>query len=329
LTIEFLEQMRLPVSALLPIYNCRERLERHLRSVTQWAPLVQQLIIVDSGSTDGSIELAKEVLTPFGAQFIHTPPGLYQSWNAGISESTSCWCYITTVEDPITIDGLNHLVEVALRHDADVVISPPEMMNHDGSAPSEAVMPSNRLAASFANLNVEDRLLGRCEAIPLFCGCLPDGLLGSSASNLYRTSFLHRHPFPTEFGHCGDTAWGLTASVEANIVFTSRQCARFYVQTRHPDLTPRTQMERHQRFATRTIKALRQASMTDPVAASLLAWFESYDNSQKSLMDWLIRENAYQIQLESMKAKYEGGILQYLQRALRDEWRRFCGKLTD
>ena len=220
--------MKLPISAVLPIYNCRERLERHLQSVVTWAPSVQELIVVDSGSTDGTLELAREILPPLGAIFIHNPPGLYQSWNAGIAAATSPWCYITTVEDPIATEGLHHLLEVASHHDADVVISPPEMRNDDGSKPVEAKMPANHLATAFLSAGIADRPLNRAETIALLCGLLPHGLLGSSASNLYRTSFLQSHPFPADFGHCGDTAWGLRVAPFVKASFTPRFCAKFH-----------------------------------------------------------------------------------------------------
>jgi len=81
------------------------------------------------------------------------------------------------------------------------------MMNHDGSAPVDDKMPSNRLAEAFISGGLFDKPLNRAETIVNLCGFLPHGLLGSSASNHYRTAFLQKHPFPTDFGHCGDTAW--------------------------------------------------------------------------------------------------------------------------
>jgi hypothetical protein len=42
---------------------------------------------------------------------------------------------------------------------------------------------------------------------------LPGTLMGSSASNLYRTSALANCPFPTNCGHAGDSAWALKNSV--------------------------------------------------------------------------------------------------------------------
>ncbi len=311
--------MKLPISAVLPIYNCRERLERHLRSVVTWAPFVQEIIVVDSGSTDGTLELAQEVLTPLGARFIAHPPGLYQSWNAGIAAASSPWCYISTVEDPLSLEGLQHLLDVAIRHHADVVISPPEMRNHDGSAPVEEKMPSNRLAKSFLLAGIADRILTRAESIALLCGFLPHGLLGSSASNLYRAPFLQQHPFPTDFGHCGDTAWGVMISPLATIAFTPRQCASFFCQTSFRAEAPKKQLSRHRQLAELARSSLRAQAPQDPETAVMLGWFESLDHSTSVLWNWLADQHDYQ---EHLQAKYEGGIVQYLRRALRDEWRK-------
>ena len=312
--------MSFPISVILPIYNCRERLERHLQSVTAWAGSVKELIVVDSGSTDRSLDLAKASLESFGACFIHNPPGLYQSWNAGIAMATFPWCYISTVEDPITPDGLEHLLKVITSHDADIVISPPEMMNHDGTIPVEEKMPSNRLADSFHTYGLTDRVLNRSEIIAMLCGFLPHGLLGSSASNLYRTSYLRHHPFPTNFGHCGDTAWGIKAAPLARVAFTPQQCAKFFCQTNFRAEDPRMQLTRHRQLADLARASLSSEAASNPETAVMLGWFDAHDQSTQVLWNWLVEQHDYQ---EHLQAKYEGGIFQYLRRAICDEWKKF------
>jgi glycosyltransferase involved in cell wall biosynthesis len=312
-----------PISAVLPIYNCREELERHLRSVTAWAKSVQEIIVVDSGSRDGSLELAEKTLAPFGARFLHNPPGLYQSWNAGIAAATAPWCYLSTVEDPISREGLEHLLEVVMRHDADIVVSPPEMRNFDGSASVDEKMPSHRLADSLTACSLSDRLLTRSESIALLCGFLPHGLLGSSAGNLYRTSLLHRQPFPTDCGHCGDTAWGVKVAPVVRVAFTPRQCSQFYCQTRFRAEDPGKQRARHQQLASLARAALIDRSLHDPEIAVMLGWFEAHDHASLALWNWLADQHAYQ---EHLQAKYEGGILQYLRRAISDEWKKLRSK---
>ena len=55
--------------------------------------------------------------------------------------------------------------------------------------------------------------------------------MGSSASNLYRTSMLTARPFPTRFGHNGDTAWGVANAFDVRFALSPERCARFLL---HP-----------------------------------------------------------------------------------------------
>jgi len=312
-----------PISAVLPIFNCRERLARHLESVKIWAPKVEEIIVVDSGSSDGSLELAHQALSGFRARFLHNPPGLYQSWNAGISSASAEWCYISTVEDPITPKGLAHLLETGRRCEADAVISPPEMRSGDGSEPVDQKMPSNLLAESFRKAGLESRLLERSETIALLCGMLPHGLLGSSASNLYRTAFLQAQPFPVDVGHCGDSAWGVNVAPFAKVAFTPKKCARFYCQTRFRAENPRVQFDRHRQLAAKALAALEAETARHPEMATMLGWFRATDHSSSTLWNWLAEQDDY---LRHLEAKYQGGILAYLQRAFRDEWKKLFKK---
>jgi len=56
---------------------------------------------------------------------------------------------------------------------------------------------------------------------------LPFALLGSSASNLYRTAVLQENPFPTEFGRNGDGAWGFFNALEIRLGITSMRVSSF------------------------------------------------------------------------------------------------------
>jgi len=265
-----------PISAVLPIFNCRERLARHLESVKSWAPLVEEIIVVDSGSSDGSLELARQALSGFGARFLHNPPGLYQSWNAGISLASAEWCYISTVEDPTTPKGLAHLLETARRYEADAVVSPPEMRSENGSEPVNQKMPSNLLAESFRKAGLSSRLLERSETISLLCGMLPHGLLGSSASNLYRTSFLQSHPFPTDVGHCGDTAWGAKVAPHVRMAFTSTTCSQFFCQTKHANMSREQQLQQFKALSKIAADSLQTHASKDQELATISGWMKAH-----------------------------------------------------
>jgi glycosyltransferase involved in cell wall biosynthesis len=305
--------MPLPISAILPIYNCRERLERHLNNVVTWASEVQEIIVVDSGSLDGSLEVAKEILSPLGANFLHHPPGLYQSWNAGIAAATSPCCYISTVEDPVLPGGLAHLCEVARRIDADVVISPPEMRSEDGSQTAERLMPGVLLEKSLAQAGFrEDRILTRTEILALMCGFSPCGLLGSSASNLYKTSFLQKNPFPTDYGMAGDTAWGITVSPFVKAAFTPVKCAQFYCQTKWGKKTARDEFLLIRKLEDLASSTLAAHSLDSPEIVVMSGWHAFHLYHFRGYYDRIL--------------KYEGGIIPYLGRAFRDELKKLFGR---
>jgi hypothetical protein len=56
-------------------------------------------------------------------------------------------------------------------------------------------------------------------------------ILGSSASNLYRTDCLKQRPFPTEYGKSGDGGWGIQNMFEVKIAVTPERFSTFH---QHP-----------------------------------------------------------------------------------------------
>ena len=100
-----------------------------------WMDLAQELIVVDSYSTDGTFELLQAELRHPRLSLLQCPPGLYQSWNQGISRVQSKYSYVSTIGDTITREGLEHLTATAEALGSDVVISPPKFFTPDGGAP--------------------------------------------------------------------------------------------------------------------------------------------------------------------------------------------------
>jgi len=281
------------ISVILPIYNCKERLQRHLRGIVEWVHSVDEIIVVDSGSTDGSLELASEVLSPFRAKFIHNPPGLYQSWNAGVEATTQKWLYFSTVEDLITEKGLKHLHEVITRLDADVVISPPDIRNYDGSSPVDTQMPGNLLGSELIRSGINEHLFSTPESIAFFCGILPHGILGSSASNLYRTSFMKANPFPTKFGHVGDTAWGISVSPFVKAAFTPTKCANFLVQTTHTHTDIESQRILYKKLSEVAVDTLKKNSNGRDDVVAMGGWFNFHSSLAEHQWDWIAGLEGY------------------------------------
>ncbi|MBC8002132.1 MAG: glycosyltransferase family 2 protein [Opitutaceae bacterium] len=219
----------LPVSVLLPTYNCRAYLPAHLEAMRKWTGLVEEIVVVDSFSDDGTMELLKEQLSLPNVRFHNHPRGLYQSWNFGISQISAKYAYISTVGDVITPEGLQHLAAVAEQFQADVTLSPPRFVASNGQIATDAHWPIQDLI-QWQNIT-RPAAVSSIHAFLMSVLSMPQGILGSSASNLYRTGLLKTRPFPTSFGHAGDTAWSLQHALETRFAITPSAVSQFLL---HP-----------------------------------------------------------------------------------------------
>lgn len=178
----------------------------HIESMRAWLDLAEEVVVVDSHSQDGTPELLQRELGGPRFRLLSHPPGLYQSWNFGIAQCRAQYIYIATVGDAMTREGLEALEAAATRLTADVVISPPRMVTVSGE-PKEKLWPIHALIEQLA-LTSPVGLSGAGAQLFAVANLLR-GILGSSASNLYRAETLQRFPFRTDFGTAGDLAWGL------------------------------------------------------------------------------------------------------------------------
>jgi glycosyltransferase involved in cell wall biosynthesis len=196
------------IGVVLPTLNCAALLPAHLDSMQEWLNLVSEIVVVDSHSTDGTVELIRERLQQPALQIHQHPRGLYQSWNFGLNQLRTKYAYISTVGDSITRAGLEHLHAVAEKFQCDVVVSKPRLIANDGAPlTEEASWPIDDVLST---LQITEPTC--LEGLKLFLFVMLNttgAILGSSASNLYRTQLLQDRPFPTDFGTVGDGAWGV------------------------------------------------------------------------------------------------------------------------
>lgn len=215
----------LPIGVVLPTRNSISLLPDHLAAAREWIDHVQELVVVDSFSTDGTYERLQAELNRPHARFLQHPPGLYQSWNFGIGRLQSEFCYISTVGETITREGLEHLVEVMTQLRCDVAVSQPEFVDLQGRPMRSLRWPVEDMVRA-----IPVREPKAFEGAALFLFTLlnyGNAILGSSASNLYRTRILQQHPFPTDYGTAGDGGWGLEHCLEIRFGITPRVFSTF------------------------------------------------------------------------------------------------------
>jgi glycosyltransferase involved in cell wall biosynthesis len=202
------------VSVVLPTLNANGALlQAHVSGLNSWIADIHAVFVVDSGSTDGTVDYIREYLKHPRVHFFERPKGLYQAWNFAVQQVKTEYTYIATVGDVIDPDGVGCLIELLERHRGDIAISPPSYLAEDGSERSNFRWPVDTVVELLgdASPSVLDPEL----VCALHSTEFPATLAGSAASNLYRTDYLQRNPFPLEFGNQGDSAWAVRASAEA------------------------------------------------------------------------------------------------------------------
>ncbi|HEY3853644.1 MAG TPA: glycosyltransferase family A protein [Verrucomicrobiae bacterium] len=215
----------LPISVLIPTRNCGAFVPGHIESLRPWIDLAQEVIIVDSNSTDGTVDLLRAGISHPNVKFLTHPPGLYQSWNFGIQNVAAKYVYFSTVGDPITRDGMKHLFHSAEEFQCDVVISKPNFISADG-----VPMPDDRwpIDVIIDRLKIDrPQLLTTIEQFLFAVTNTWGAILGSSASNLYRAQCFKDRPFPLEYGTAGDGGWGIQHIFDVAIAVTPSRFSNF------------------------------------------------------------------------------------------------------
>jgi len=218
------------VSVIMPTKNCRHLIEPNIHILQEWMEEAGELIIVDSESSDGTVDLLRRSFHRANVRFINRPPGLYAAWNHGIQSATKPLTYIATAGDVINRGELIYLTETVLEHDADVVISPPQFVNLRRQPIGDLKWPIHHLWENFAESQEKIRLHGADLLSVALKHARPpfyQSWLCSSSSNVYRTSYLQDHPFPEDAGHGGDTLFGIQNARHMSAVFCRRNCGTF------------------------------------------------------------------------------------------------------
>lgn len=222
------------LSVVVPTFNCASLMRRHLVAMAEWADLADEIIVVDSRSTDGTLEIIREHLRHPKLRIIERDRGLYESWNEGIAATTGDWVYVSTAGDAIERPHLLHLIELGERAAADVVISPPRFVDEAGEPCEDLGWPPAEIIAG-SGIRGPFVLTAEAGFVLTFMHC-PSALLGSSASNLYRGSHLRARPFPSEFKGAGDSVWILRHAAESRLCFTPQAGSTFCVHPKEEEI---------------------------------------------------------------------------------------------
>ncbi len=112
------------ISVVLPVYNGADMIEDCLQSVSRAGSRVQEIIIVDDGSTDGTLEIAnKQAEKDPRIRVIHTENhGTYMARVTGFRASTADYVTSIDADDRYYAGCLDTLVGLLEEQNADVVM---------------------------------------------------------------------------------------------------------------------------------------------------------------------------------------------------------------
>jgi N-acetylglucosaminyl-diphospho-decaprenol L-rhamnosyltransferase len=140
---------------LVVLHDSEPDLEVLLRSIGRHLPTAPELVVVDSGSSDGGAALAER----HGARVVRMPgnPGFGAANVAGLEQVRTPVTVLLNPDVELLDDGLTRLVELAFTRDALVV---PRLLNPDGSVQRSAHPEPGTLRALVPAL-VHPRVLPR------------------------------------------------------------------------------------------------------------------------------------------------------------------------
>lgn len=115
---------RLPlVSVVMPVYNVENYIEDSIKSVLRQTYKQLELIVVDDGSKDNSINKAKRLLETSGIRYeiiSQKNSGQGAARNAGLKVSNGEWVIFLDSDDMLSDNGIEHMVSV-ISHNVDMI----------------------------------------------------------------------------------------------------------------------------------------------------------------------------------------------------------------
>lgn len=83
------------VSIIVAVFNGKATLQQCIDSVTQQTYLNKEVIIIDGGSKDGTVELLEENSNKFSYWISESDRGIYNAWNKGLAQAQGEWiCFL-------------------------------------------------------------------------------------------------------------------------------------------------------------------------------------------------------------------------------------------
>lgn len=119
------------ISIIIPVYNCEKYLNKCLSSVKNQTYKNYEIIIINDGSTDNSLNIIKNFVKENSkCKYINQKnKGLSDARNNGMNISTGEYIFFLDSDDEIPNDAIENLLHCAIKNQSDIVIG--NMINYN------------------------------------------------------------------------------------------------------------------------------------------------------------------------------------------------------
>ncbi len=109
------------ISIITATYNCREDLEKCLQSLAAQSYRGFEHIIVDGGSTDGTLEVIEKNQTSLGWWISEPDRGIYNAWNKALAHIKGEWVLFLGADDTLySPDTLSEIAPILAQQPKDL-----------------------------------------------------------------------------------------------------------------------------------------------------------------------------------------------------------------
>lgn len=253
------------VSIIIPMYNVAEYIEQCINSVLSQNYSLIELVLIDDGSTDDTLEIARRVtLGKINVIICETDNhGPAHARNIGIQRATGNYLMFVDSDDYLSIGAVAKLVQTAVEDESLLVLG--KTMRTDGEKIWE--VPSHRKY----QLNRKKEQLIISQHSELFFSIGP-------AAKLYHVSLLQDINFDEEIRFAEDQLFVLQAYIRAKTISVLSEIVYYYRvrQNNNQSLT-----QTYQKYAFSNLKNI---LLIFKVSSKMIALNENYSKEEKEAL---------------------------------------------
>lgn len=217
-----INETKCKVSVIIPTYNVSKYIESTLKSVINQSFKEFELILVDDGSKDNTIDIAHDILSSSDIYYTiikQENSGVSVARNVGIDAAKGEYIYILDSDDIINKDLLKKMVVSAEVNNSDIVFCGFDKVNESG----ETIENYTKLYEY-----IETKISGK-EAVELM---LREKIWICTISGMYKRELIEENNlrYTANCTNGEDQEFCLKNLINANVVSCVRESLAYYVQ---------------------------------------------------------------------------------------------------